>query len=55
MILNDWGIKVRLITCWNPRVDVILEKVHQRISNILCTFEAKNVVLDDKKSWDGIL
>ena len=55
MIINDYGIMVKPITSWNPKAKAILERVHQTIDNILCTFKIQNMVLDDENPWDGIL
>lgn len=47
MIKNDCGIKPRPITNWNPQTDTIIENVHQKIGNTLCTFEFKNLAEDE--------
>ena len=53
MIINDYGITV--ITSRNPQANVILERAHQIIGNILRTFKVQNVVLDDQDPWEGLL
>ena len=55
MIINDYGIIVNPITSRNPQANVILERVHQTIGNILHTFKVQNMVLDDKNARDNIL
>ena len=55
MITNAYGIMVKPITSRNPQANVILERLHQTISNILRTFKEQNMVLDDENLWDGIL
>ena len=40
MITNDYSITVKLNTSRNPQAKAMLERVHQTISNILCTFKA---------------
>ena len=56
MIINKYGITVKLITFKNPQANAILERVHQTISNILlCTFKVQNMVLDDNNPSDSIL
>ena len=54
MISNNYGIKVRPpITTKNPQANTLLDRVHQTIGNILCTFKIQNMSLDDKNPWDG--
>ena len=48
MIINDYSIKVDIIASSKPKANVILERVHQIIGNILSTFDVQNMVLDDK-------
>ena len=55
MMSNDYSIKVRPITTRNPQANAILERVHQTIGNIICTFKIQGMVLDDDNPWDGIL
>ena len=55
MIINDYGIEGKPFTSRNPLVNAILERVHQRIGNILRTFKIQNMVLDDENPWEGIL
>ena len=55
MIINDYSIMVKPITSRNPQANEILERVHQTIGNILRTFKAQNMVLDNENPWDGIL
>ena len=54
-MINDYGITVKPITSRNLQANTILERVHQRIGNILRTFKIQNMVLDEKNPWDGIL
>ena len=54
MIINDYGIKVKPITCRSPQANAILGRVHQTIGNILRTFKVQNMVLDKGNPWDGI-
>ena len=51
MIMNDYGIRVKLIT----KANAILECVHQTIGNMLCTFKIQDIVFDDDNLLDGIL
>ena len=55
MIINDYGITLSPITSRNPQANAILQRMHQTIGNILCTFKAQNMVMDDKNPWDSIL
>ena len=49
------GIKVIPIIFCNSQANATLERVHQTIGNILLTFKAQNVVLDDKIPWDSMI
>ena len=55
MMSKDYDIKVRPITARNPQANAILERVHQTIGNIICTFKVQKMTLDDDNPWDGIL
>jgi hypothetical protein len=55
MIKEDYGVKAKPITVRNPQANVIVERVHQVIGNIICTFELENNYLDDNDPWKGIL
>ena len=55
MMINDNSITVKTITSRNFQANAILERVHQTIGIILCTFKVQNMVLDDENPWDGIL
>ena len=55
LIENDYGIEIKPITTRNPQANTILERVHQTIGNIICTFKIKEMVLEDENPWDGIL
>ena len=39
MIFNDYSITVKPITSRNPQANALLERVHQTIGNIVCTFK----------------
>ena len=53
--INNYGIMVKPISSRNPQPNAIIERVHQTAGNILLTFKAQNMVLDDKNPWKGIL
>ena len=55
MIQADYSITVNHITSRNPQANFILERVHQTIGNIICTFKVQDMILDDENPWDGIL
>ena len=47
-----YGIIVKPITSRNPQPNSILERVHQTIDYIICTFEVQDMVVDDENPWD---
>jgi hypothetical protein len=55
MIKEDYGVKAKPITVRNPQANAIVERVHQVIGDIICTFELENNYLDDNDPWKGIL
>ena len=56
MIKNDYGIKVEPIMTRTPQANAIVERVHQRIGNMIRTFELyDNDGIDDDNPWSGIL
>ena len=56
MIKNDYGIKMKPITTWNPQANAIVERVHQTIGNMIRTFELyDNDGIDDDDPWSSIL
>src|SRR5210317_2204527 len=55
MIKNDYGITKKPITTRNPQANAVVERVHQVIGNIICTFELHDNYLDEEDPWKGIL
>ena len=55
MIKEDYGIKDKPITVRNPQANAIVERIHQVIANIICTFELEDNYLDEDDPWKGIL
>mgnify|MGYP000620621369 CR=1 FL=1 len=58
MIENDYGIKRRGATVRNPQANLILERVHQTLGNIIRTFELHKEdfkTLENTSMWDGVL
>ena len=53
MCQNDYGLKRKPITARNPQSNVIIERIHQTIGNIIRTFDVSNSVNNDP--WSGIL
>jgi transposase InsO family protein len=55
MIKEDSAVKAKPITVRNPQANAIVERVHQVIGNIICTFELESNYLDDSDPWKGVL
>ena len=55
IIRNKYSTNETPITSRNSQANVILEKVHKMIENILPSFKVQNMVLDDENPGDGIL
>ena len=53
MCQNEYGIKRKPITTRNPHSNVIIERIHQTIGNIIRKFDVSNIVNNDP--WSGIL
>jgi hypothetical protein len=53
MVQNDYGLKMKPITTRNPQANAIIERVHQRIGNIVWTFNVQ--AMDQNNPWSGIL
>jgi hypothetical protein len=54
-IKEDYGAKAKPITVRKPQANAIVERVHQGIENITCTFELESNYLDDNDPWKEIL
>jgi hypothetical protein len=39
MVKNDYGCKLSPISTRNPQANAIIERVHQTIGNMICTFQ----------------
>ena len=48
MIAGDCGIPCSPISVRNPQANSIVERVHQTIGNIKCTFYIQEIDLDDE-------
>jgi transposase InsO family protein len=55
ILKNDYGIKRKPITIRNPQANTVVERVHQAIGDIICTFELQDNYLDGEGPWKGIL
>jgi hypothetical protein len=53
MVKNDCGLKLEPVTTRNPQANVIAERVHQTIGNIIQTFKVQSMDSDDP--WTGML
>ena len=52
---DDYGITRRPITTRNPQANAILERAHQTIGNIICSFQLDKAELDMDDPLEGIL
>ena len=56
MIKEDYNVKRKLITACNPASNVIIERVHQTIGNMIQSAQAQNLEVEpDNFSWTGAL
>eukprot|EP00957_Ditylum_brightwellii_P132283 10086795-Ditylum_brightwellii.AAC.1 len=55
LINDECKIKRKPITTRNPQANAIVEKAHQTIGNLLCTFEIGTTKLDPDNPWGSIL
>ena len=53
MCQNYYGLKREPITTRNAQSNVIIERIHQTIGNIIQTFDVSNIV--NNNTWLGIL
>eukprot|EP00957_Ditylum_brightwellii_P051914 3937990-Ditylum_brightwellii.AAC.1 len=52
---DEYRIKRKPITTRNPQANSIVERAHQTIGNLLCTFKLGLAELDSKDPWIGRL
>ena len=52
---NNYGIKEKPSTSYNPQSNGIIERVHQVLGNALRTFELENAELDTNDPWGHFL
>eukprot|EP00957_Ditylum_brightwellii_P211317 15366036-Ditylum_brightwellii.AAC.1 len=55
LVWDEYGIKQKPITIKNPQTKSIVERSHQTIGNLLCTFELGSADLDPEDLRNGIL
>jgi hypothetical protein len=53
MVKNDYGLKLKPVTTRNPQANAIIERVDQRIGNIIRTFNVP--AMDSNNPWTGTL
>jgi hypothetical protein len=53
MVKNDCGLKLKPVTTRNPQANVITERAHQTIGNIIRTFNVQS--MDSDNPWTGTL
>ena len=54
MMANDYRIPCNSISTTNPQFNTIVERVHQTMVNIICTFIIQEMDLDNESPWEGI-
>eukprot|EP00957_Ditylum_brightwellii_P199100 15176707-Ditylum_brightwellii.AAC.1 len=55
LICNEYGIKQKPTTTRNPQTNAIVERSHQTIGNLICTFKMGTAELDKDNPLGGIL
>ena len=55
MMANDYGRPCNSISVRNAQANAIVERVHQTIGNIICSFVTQEMDLDNENPWEGIL
>ena len=50
---NDYDLKRKPTTTRKPQSNIIIERIHQNIGNIIRTFDVSNIV--NNNPWSGIL
>ena len=52
---DNYGLKEKPSTAYNPQSNGIIERVHQVLNNTLCTFELENRELNEDGPWTEFL
>jgi transposase InsO family protein len=54
-MIQNYGLKAKPTTAWNPQSNGIVERVHQVLNDGLRTFELENRELDENDPWTPFL
>jgi hypothetical protein len=54
-MIQNYGLKAKPTTAWNPQSNGIIERVHQVLNDGLRTFELEQRELDDEDPWTPFL
>ena len=54
-IIRDYGVKKKIITTRNPQANAIVERVHQRIGNVIRTMEVYDQDLDQEEPFKKVI
>ena len=56
MLVEDYGIKRKVISTRNPQANAIVERAHQTLGNLIRSFEVQDdPYIDENDPWSGIL
>eukprot|EP00957_Ditylum_brightwellii_P071792 5457125-Ditylum_brightwellii.AAC.1 len=55
MIASGYGAKKKPIIGRNPQANIIIERIHQTIGNMMRSFEVHDTNIDKKDPWTAIL
>jgi hypothetical protein len=56
MCVNDFGIKRKVISTQNPQANVIVERAHQTLGNLIRSFQLQDKPYYDLDNpWEGFL
>ena len=55
MIPNFYGIPYSTISLKKQQANAIVERVHQTIGNIICSFKIQEIYVDNENPWEKIL
>ena len=55
MVQNDYDSKKKTISMRNPQTNVIFERIHQVIGNMIRTFQLQEREMEEVAPWKGIL
>ena len=55
MIEEEYGIKAKPYSYGNPQANVIIERIHQVLGNLIRSLNLHDTYVDDADPWMGIL